>query len=236
MVHLDSKTRLDLYVFMKNSGKYFFKRPAVRVISVGVGLCLVVLAIVWARAFYGSMQAHDKGEAYLEKRQYIKAITFFDRSIHWYTPFNPYVRQSAQHLWKICTQAEQEGDVRLALIAARTIRRGFFAARSFYTPGKDWISKCDTKIASLMAKELAGQKLPTKSTVSSSLKKDPEPDIFWTLILEVGFFGWIGSVIGFLMLGLTEGQTPKLKSKPAILWGIMVLIFYTLWIIGMMRA
>lgn len=220
---------------MKDSS-HFFKRPSIRVISVGAGFCLVVLAIVWARAFYGSMQAYDKGETYFEERQYIKAITFFDRSIHWYTPFNPYVRQSAQHLWEICTRAEQEGDIRLALIAARTIRQGFFAARSFYTPGKDWISKCDTKIASLMAKELGGLELAVNNAVSPSREKDPEPDIFWTLILEVGFFGWIGSVIGFLMLGLTEGQTPTLRSRPAILWGVMVLIFYTLWIIGMMRA
>jgi len=211
------------------SGRHLFKTPSVKVISVAVGLCFVVLAMVWARAFYGSIRAYHDGEAYLKNNQYIKAITFFDRSIHWYTPFNPYVRQSAQHLWEICTRAEHEGDIQLALIAARTIRQGFFAARSFYTPGKDWISKCDTKIASLIAKEQG-------VTVPSAREESPEPDIFWTLILEVGFFGWIGSVIGFLMLGLTEGQTPTLRSRPAILWGVMVLIFYTLWIIGMMRA
>ncbi|MBW1740165.1 MAG: hypothetical protein JRJ42_03400 [Deltaproteobacteria bacterium] len=221
---------------MKNSVRYFFRRPSVRVTSVAMGLCFVVLAMVWARAFYGSKQAYQEGEAYFKKHQYIKAITFFDRSIHWYTPFNPYVRQSAQRLWEIGVQAEQEGDIRLALIAIRTIRRGFFSARSFYTPGKDWISKCDTKITSLMAKELEGQSLKEKVAVPCAGRKNPEPDIFWTLILEVGFLGWIGSVIGFLMHALTRGDPPQLKSRPAILWGIMVIIFYTLWIIGMMRA
>lgn len=192
--------------------------------------------MVWGRAFYGSRQAYHEGEAYFEKDQYIKAITFFDRSIHWYAPFNPYVRQSAQRLWEIGLHAEQEGDIRLALIATRNIRRGFYAARSFYTPGKDWITKCDKKITSLMAKELEGQQREGKVAVPSATQKDAEPDIFWTLILEVGFLGWIGGVIGFLIHALTRGGPPQLKARPAILWGLMVIIFYTLWIIGMTRA
>ncbi|NVL90205.1 MAG: hypothetical protein HWN69_04305 [Desulfobacterales bacterium] len=211
-------------------------RP-LKVISVAVGLCFVVLVMIWARAFYGSTRAYHEGEAYFKKHQYIKAITFFDRSIHWYTPFNPYVRQSAERLWEISFQAEQQGDIRLALIAARTIRRGFYAARSFYAPGKEWISRCNTRIASLMtAKEMEGRRQEGKMSVSSAGQKDPAPNIVWTLILEMGFLGWIGSVIGFLVYGLTGERIPGLRSRPAILWGVMVIIFYTLWIIGMMRA
>ncbi|UCG81324.1 MAG: hypothetical protein JSV60_03345 [Desulfobacterales bacterium] len=218
---------------MKNSSKYFFKRPAAQLISVAVALCFVGLALVWVRAFYGSMHAYQQGEGYLEKHQYIKAITFFDRSIHWYTPFNPNVAKSAQRLWEICIQAEQQGDIQLALIAARTIRRGFLGVRSFCVPGKDWISKCDRKIATLMAKGSEGQDVNRNTAHSFSKRHVPEPDVFWTLILEVGLFGWIGSAIGFLMHGLTQG---KLRSRPAILWATMVIIFYTLWIIGMVKA
>ena len=210
-------------------------RPST-IISVAVVLCFVVLAMVWARAFYGSVQAYHEGEAYLEKGQIIEAITFFDRSIHWYTPFNPYVRQSAEHLWEIGLRAEQQGDSQLALIAIRTIRRGFYAARSFYTPGKAWIGKCDTKIASLMAKKLGAASMENTETPPLVKRNNPEPDIFWTLVLEIGFLGWIGCVIGFLIHSLTEGQTPRLRSRPAILWGVMVLIFFTVWIVGMMRA
>jgi hypothetical protein len=192
--------------------------------------------MVWARAFYGSIQSYHKGATHLEKHQYIEAITFFDRSIHWYTPFNPYVRKSAEHLWEIGLHAEQQGDIRLALIAFRTIRRGFYAARSFYSPGKDWINRCDTKIASLRAKELGEAMMENTERPPPVKRNTPEPDIFWTLVLEIGFLGWIGCVIGFLIHSLTEGQTPRLKSKPAILWGVMVLFFFTVWIVGMMRA
>lgn len=210
-------------------------RPS-RIISVAVGLCFVVLAMVWARAFYGSIQSYHKGATHLEKHQYIEAITFFDRSIHWYTPFNPYVRKSAEHLWEIGIRAEQEGDTRLALIAIRTIRQGFYAARSFYTPGKDWISRCDTKITSLTAKEMNGQQPEGKVAVPSARQQTTGPDIFWTIVLEAGFLGWIGSAIGFLIHALTGEKIAELRSKPALFWGLMVILFYALWIVGMMRA
>ncbi len=221
---------------MKNSDRDFFKRRPAIVISVAAGLCLVVFAVVWVRAFYGSKHAYHRGEEHLEKQQYIKAITFFDRSIHWYTPFNPYISKSAQHLWEIGVKAEQQGDIQLALIAVRTIRRGFLGARSFYVPGEDWISKCDRKIVSLMAKGSDGQDMKGNTALSLSAQKSQEPDVFWTLILAVGLLGWIGSAIGFLMYGLAKGQTPKLRSGSAVFWGVMIIIFYTLWIVGMVNA
>jgi len=221
---------------VKHSGNPLFKGPLTKVISVALGLCLVLLAAVWVRVFCESMHAHRKGEAYFKKHQYVKAITFFDRSIHWYTPFNPYVHKSAQRLWEICIRAEQHGDIRRALVAARTIKRGFLAARSFYTPGQDWIDRCHAKIASLMARDSEDQQLDSAIPVSFPPQKGSEPDLFWTLILEVGFFGWIGSVIGLLMLGMTDGETLMFRPRPAILWGMMVVIFYIMWILGMMRS
>lgn len=221
---------------MKDSNRDLFKRPSAKLICVVVGLCFILLAAVCVRVFCGSMHAYQQGEEYFKKNQYIEAITFFDRSIHWYTPFNPYVGQSAQRLWEICVQAEQKGDTQLALIAARTIRQGFLGTRSFYAPGRDWISRCDRKIASLMAKEFEGQEMNRENASSFSTHKDPQPNVFWTLVLEVGLFGWIGSVMAFVMRGLTRGHTPRLRSKPALFWGIMIIIFYTLWIVGMVRS
>ena len=114
----------------------FFKMACIILCLVAIGLMMV-----WVRAFYGSMQAYQQGEVYLEEKQYVRAVTFFDRSIHWYTPFNPYVRKSAERLWGIGEHAEKEGDVQLALIAYRTIRRGFYGASHFITPGMAWINK-----------------------------------------------------------------------------------------------
>ena len=221
---------------VKNAGNRMSKRAFTRVIIIAVGLSLVVLALVWIRAFFVSMHAYQEGEGDFKKQQHIKAITFFDRSIHWYTPFNPYVHKSAQRLWEIGTQAEQQGDIPLALIATRTIRRGFLAARSFYTPGRDWIDRCDAKIASLVDQGSKDQRMRGAAEVSLPPQASPEPNVFWTIILEVGLIGWIGSAIGFLMLSIISGQTVRFSSGTAIFWGILVVVFYAMWIVGMMRA
>ena len=198
-----------------------------------VSIVAITLVLIWGRAFWGSVENYQAGIKHLEVQDYIKAITFFDRSLHWYTPLNPYIEKSADHLWEIGLKAEQRGDVRLALIAIRTIRQGFYAARSFYTPKKEWIGRCNEKIASLTAEEVLKRQTGGKAPAVKS--KDAEPDIFWTLFLEIGLLGWIGSVIGFLVYALA-GKTVRLRPKPAIFWGTAVIIFFTLWIIGMMKA
>jgi hypothetical protein len=201
-----------------------------------IGVALVVLVLAWTRAFFTSMHAYQEGEGYAKQQDYIRAITFFDRAIHWYAPFNPYANKSAQRLWEIGALAERQGDIALALIATRTIRRGFLAARSFFTPGEDWIDRCDARIASLMDYGSKAHEPGSNAGPSSPQQASSEPNVFWTIILEVGFIGWIGSAIGFLMLCLRGGQTVSIKSGPAIFWGLMVVAFYAMWIVGMMRA
>ena len=205
-----------------------------------LALIAVLLIIVWARAFYGSMQAYQKGETYLEERRYVKAVTFFDRSIHWYTPFNPYVRKSAERLWEIGLIAERKGDIKLALIAFRTIRRGFYAASNFITPGKNWIEKSESKIDALVAieeeKKGGGEDFDAEKKLIIQNQKTTPPSIFWSIILEIGFLGWVGSVIGLIMLMVKPKEGSKyLFSGRVILIGL-TLFFFAFWIVGMMKA
>ena len=205
-----------------------------------LGLLAIMFIMLWTRAFYGSMQAYQKGELFLGEKQYIRAITFFDRSIHWYTPFNPYVRNSAERLWAIGEHAEDQGDIALALIAFRTIRRGFYAASHFITPGKDWIEKCDLKISTLVIAEKQERKEADDLTsLKEKLLQDQKatsPDILWTVILEIGFLGWIGSVIGFIMFTLRHKRESKHRRSSTYLWLSLTAVFFTIWIVGMMKA
>jgi len=205
-----------------------------------LGLIVIVLLMVWARAFYGSMQAYHKGETYLEEHQYIKAITFFDRSIHWYTPFNPYVRKSAESLWDIGNRSEQLGDTKMALIAFRTIKRGFHAASSFYSPGKSWIKRCELKINTLVAMEQAEKEgtddlKQSIKTIHQSQEILP-PSIFWSIILEIGLLGWIGSVIAFIMFTFRPKGESRYSIRSIIMWIGITCVFFALWIVGMMKA
>ena len=211
-----------------------------RTVLAGVALVVVFLLMVWARVFYGSMQACREGEIYLQKTEYIKAITFFDRSIHWYTPFNPYVHKSAEYLWKISMDAQTRGDIRLALISARTIRRGFVSARSFYLPGRDWIEKCDLRIYDLLRIESKRKgALKEGEIAQTSVLENPQvkgPDPLWSIILLAGLLGWIGSAIGFIMSGFRTSQENKDLNVSKLKWVALWAVCFSIWIVGMIMA
>jgi hypothetical protein len=209
--------------FESDSSKHFFLEKA----RLTVFLIVMGFLVLWARTFYGSMKAHDQGEIFFNQSEYVRAVTFFDRAIRWYAPFNPFVHKSAERLWQISLEAERRGDTRLALIAARTLQQGFYAARSVYVPGRRWIERCDDRIEKLVGSGQAG-------LLENDLAESP--DTMWTLILEFGFLGWIGSVMGFIAFALKGDERLRIASSWGVLWGSITLICFVLWVIGMMKA
>ena len=200
----------------------------------------VFLLMVWARAFYGSVQSYNEGEARMKKGEYITAVTFFDRSLHWYTPFNPYITKSAENLWRISELAEEAGDTRLAIIAARTLKRGFISARSFYVPGKEWIKRCDGRIDDLMETFIleggnAEKKVIGKNSVPDSAETNA-PDVLWSLLLIVGFLGWIGTAIGLIISPFRADSEKGIFNFSTLKWIVLWAAFFALWIFGMMKA
>lgn len=222
--------------FLKSSGENKY----IRIACISLGLIATLLIMVWARAFYGSIKAYETGETCLKEGRYIRAITFFDRSIHWYTPLNPYIEKSAERLWQIGEHAEERGDTKLALIAYRAIRRGFYAASHFITPGREWIEKCDSRIRKLVRLESQAMKRSPdfeskKKRILESQKTVP-PDVFWSVVLEIGFLGWIGSVIGFIMFAIRRREGPEKSTYLSFVWIGLAFVFFALWIVGMMKA
>jgi hypothetical protein len=218
----------------------FHKHKYVKMTFTILALIAISLILVWARAFYGSMQAYKKGEVHLTEHRYIKAVTFFDRSIHWYTPFNPYVYKSAERLWEIGLYGERQGNIRLALIAFRTIRRGFYAASNVVTPGRMWIERCESKIDELVKieekTEERARNFESEKKLILQSQKTGSPSIFWSIILEIGFFGWVGSVIGFIIFVLRPQKEKNYSKSQAVIWIVLTLVFLVLWTAGMMSA
>jgi len=206
-----------------------------------VGLVVVLLlAMVWLRAFYGSMKAYEEGERYFEQNQWIRAITFFDRSIHWYTPYNPYVEKSAKRLWEIGERAGRDGDIKLALISFRAIRGGFYSARSFYTPGKEWIRASEKRIHELeeMEKTQRGLQENAKTAAPDWEKSQevPGPNPGWSVVVAFSFLGWVGSLLAFIPCAFGAKEDAKRRFTRGAPWLGLAAVFYTLWIIGMFRA
>jgi hypothetical protein len=209
------------------------QKKAVIMITSIMGVIVIGMVVTWARSFYGSRQCYWEGEKHLQNKEMIRAVTFFDRSIHWYTPFNPYIEKAAKRLWEIGMDAEEKGDVRLALIAFRTIRHGFYSVRSFYVPGKDWIARCEAKIDKLVAME---ERQEVSAAEVSRDQAVPGPDIFWSIVVVGGFLGWVGSVAAFILSAFKPREECALRHFPSLAWIGIALVFFALWIVGMMRA
>lgn len=200
----------------------------------------IMLIMVWSSVCYRSMQNFHKGEFYFNTQEYIKAITYFDRSIHWYAPFNPYVKKSVQRIWAIGKQAKEKENIKLALIAYRTIRNGFFGAYSFYQPGIEWIEQCEKDIfdlTKLKIQEKWGQKRSESLRKKDVFKeKANRPEILWTVIVEIGFWGWIAAMSVYIFIRFSSGTNSKIRILAVRKCYVLLICFYILWIMGMIKA
>ncbi len=205
-------------------------------------ICLFLLLLVAGYVGIQGYSDYQKAEAAKARGDLTTAVTHYRRSIKWYLPGAFYVAKAAEGLWQVGMEAERKEDKVLALMACQELRSGFYAARSFYTPGKEWIKRCDHKIAALMAQWEAssarGKESPSIEALRQKhlaiLSQQDRPDYFWSIILELGFFGWLGGTIGFVMQVFLGEK--GFNNKRALGWGIVILISYFLWITGMLKA
>jgi tetratricopeptide (TPR) repeat protein len=210
----------------------------IKIIAMGLFLLLLVVVYVGVQGY----REYQKALTAKVEGNFAEAVTHYQRSIKWYLPGAPHVSGSAQALWEIGEAAQERGDREMALTAFQELRSSFYAVRSFYTPGKDWIEKCNQKIAVLMAQwETTSSERKEKASLEDLkqkhldiLTKKDRPDYFWSVVLEVGFFGWVGAVVGFIMQ-VFQGEKGFVVRR-ALGWGSLFLISYATWIIGMLKA
>jgi len=218
---------------MPNSQKHGFCPKTLKRAGQVAAVFLVVLLILWIRVFYGSMQDYKTGETLLKENQTIRAITYFDRSLHWYAPLNPYVERSAERLWEIGQKAEKEGDRRMARIAFESIRNACYGTSHIFTPGEEWIDKAESRI-----KKLEGEKTPKgdDEIEGEHPTKSPHPRVGWSVSVVVGFLGWIGSVLGFIVCVFRKDRRDKKPFYENLVWVSLIVAFGVLWFAGMVMA
>ena len=210
-------------------------------VLIGFEVLILFLILVFAKVSINARNEYQEGDKFFRAKDYTQAIIHFNRAIHWYSPGSKVVTNSIHALWKIGTEAEKQGNVDLALDAFQSITSSLYSARSFYTPHQGWILKCEDRIATIRAKQEEtrpqNKGIPfekRKEEILKILRVNTEPDVFWSMIVEVGFLGWIGCTIGFI-LRVFIGEK-GFNSKRAVFWGVLILFFYTLWIVAMLRA
>lgn len=210
-----------------------------KVIKIGF-LIIIMIALVIIKVYYSSFQEYKKAEIALKNNRITEAITHFERSIHFYGPFSKSVKSSIINLWEIGEKAEKAKDIDIALVAFRGLRSSLYAVRSFYTPYKEWIKKCDEKIAMLVANKEdyiarnEGKSFEErKNKVIETLQRNNAPSVGWSIFLEIGFFSWVIGTILFINKGFENNSFNWRKSKLFIL---IIILGYIMWIIGMIKA
>ena len=151
------------------------------------------------------------------------AVEHLERAIRWYLPGLGTGEEAAQMLWSLADKFEQERKPLEALDGYRRLRAAFYANRHWITPGRDWIERCNRKIAALMA-------MQTPSTLREAqlsfdqrrehylhlLERERPPHTGWGLATEAGFFGWVACLVGLIVQGFT--RRGEFKARPFFLW------------------
>jgi len=59
-------------------------------------------------------------------------------------------------------------------------------------------------------------------------------DEIWSVILLVGLIGWIGSTLAFIFRAFPARG--RFEAGSARIWGACVIVFYCVWILGLLNA
>lgn len=202
-------------------------------------LVLVVIVTVISVSVHSRQELSRAEEAYTNK-EWQRAIIHYERTIKWYTPFGTSVSLAVNRLWELATDAEQRHDLPLALEAYSSLRSGLYAVESWYVPYREWIPRCEEKMASLMAStraaEASTEETVTQATArfSAQLQRRTAPHIGWSIVTEVGFFGWVGATMFFILRAFSAQGT--LLWRQGLLWGSSIVLFFMVWIVGMLFA
>jgi hypothetical protein len=179
-------------------------RPLIQYTGLAVMGIIAVLTLFFFKVHNESRQAFARAESELHRGRSRESIVHYERAIMWYTPFSPDVRQAIDRLWRVGKQAEANHDHTLALHAYRSLRAALYSTRSFYQPYMDWIAKSEKRIVDLMATEKAGinadasQIAKHRARYAHMHARKLGPTLEGTRWTVVGFFGWVGTTLGFL--------------------------------------
>jgi hypothetical protein len=208
-------------------------RSALRIVV----LLVAFVVILYAKVAYNASQDFAVGENAYTHGEYKRAITHYERTIKWYTPLSTVVQRAVERLWQLGTEAEARGEISLALEAYQTLRSSLYAVQSFYIPYQSWIPKSAARIAPLLAKTKAGEE-PNEGQLAQDtarfamqLQRHVGPHLGWSILLEIGFLGWVGATVGLIWYVVDEAG--NFARRQGLLWGSLIAIFFALWLIGM---
>lgn len=199
---------------------------------------LVVLLALVGRIVFESRREFHRGELSQSHLEIREAIAHFDRSVHWYAPFNPYVGRSLTKLWEIGAAAEAT-DPKLALFAYDAMRGGIYGIRHVTRPYAEWLPKVNERIAQLRAQEQVRDRPGTSFDEALAyhrtvLTEDRRPKLGWALLSHAGFLGWI--LLTFLWISRGLDETGRICWRRSRFYAAGSAGAFLIWMIGLANA
>lgn len=213
-----------------------FVRRTLRCLSVG----LVFLALFYVQTAYHARQDFARAEDAYTRGDYPLALTYYERTIHGYTPGSAVVQRAVARTWQLGTEAESRGDASLALEAYQILRSSLYAVRSFYVPYYAWVVDSEARIAQLMAQRKGGptaeatQLAHDTARYTAMFQRQMGPTVVGSMLVELGFLGWVGAAIAFIWCAVDHQG--RLVWQRSLWWGSAVVAFFALWVISLRWA
>lgn len=197
------------------------------------GVAVILLLMVVGKVYIHGLKTFQHAEQAFASRNLDQAMIYYERTIRWYLPFNSQVKTSILRLWEIGTQAEKNENHIRAQLAYRKLRSSLYTIRSVYSPYDDWIEKCNNKLSHSTIVDYQGD----SDKFSPSDKKSGYvtlPATGWSLLIEIGFWGWIASIAGLIWFGIGSRKPGHIKTS--LRWLGFAIGFYGIWVLSLVKA
>ena len=56
----------------------------------------------------------------------------------------------------------------------------------------------------------------------------------WSIVSQIGFWGWVLGSVGFILTVFPHRGS--FRGREAFRWGLPLLLFYAVWVVGMLNA
>lgn len=187
-------------------------------------LSLAAIVLVMALRAVLEARAHAiAADVATDRADLEQTVVQLRSSARWYFPLNPYALRSLVRLEQMAERAESRGERERALGAYRAIHAALHAARGFYTPQAERLTRVDERIAALMAEQPAARMEGARSEAERkadylALLSRPQPGLLGVLLALAGFVVWVGSAMVFLSWGVdAEGRVLRAVARRSVL-------------------
>ena len=172
-----------------------------------------------------------------------RAIEYYQYALRAYTPGASAPQAAADALQKIAHTTAAHGDRANTLRALRRLRGGLLSIRWLLSPFGDRLNSVNIQLAQITAEEqlalgqstIRGRDLAQlKADHLALLTLDPTPTPMWSLIVLLGFFGWISGGYLTIARGLDDQARPHWGR--CLKWGGFTAACFAVWIVGLINA